>query len=86
MSIYSYCYINRERQFRALIDQIRGMYDGSLTVATLYNQVSNTSNWPLIQWYDAIDIIGVDGKNELINMESYEYEGTINLTHISVST
>jgi len=67
-----------EKGFRNTVSLIRQVFMGQLTVATLWTQVGDLpqlcsyskhskylGGWPEIQWYDAIDIIGVDGYFEL---------------------
>jgi len=70
----------QETQFRNTVSLIRKVFAGGITVATLWIQVGNlplpeygrytsenskVAGWPEIQWYDAVDIIGVDGYFEL---------------------
>lgn len=43
-------------EWRSLIQQIRGIYDGKLTFAA--NWIDSAEN---ITWWDALDIIGIDG-------------------------
>ena len=54
----------QEARWRAVVSEVRKVYTGPLTYAAAYGE------WPHIQWWDAVDCIGVNGYFPLTGKES----------------
>jgi hypothetical protein len=54
----------QEARWRAVVAEVRKVYTGPLTYAAAYGE------WPHIQWWDAVDCIGVNGYFPLTGKES----------------